>query len=124
MIYIYYVHVAKFDAELLRDLIHSLRPVETRLPRKRFHFQLAPEEISNNLSGYYHNAVTPFGLLTELPIVICKHCIDVKPSYIFMGGGAVDIKLGISVSDFIRVTDAIIGEISQPRSNCISIVDD
>ena len=106
---------AKFDAELLRDLIHGLRAPEKRLPRKRFHFQLAAEAVSNSLGGFDHNAVSPFGLLNDLPIVICKRCVDMKNSYLYMGGGKVDVKLGISVSDFLRSTGAIVGTVSTLR---------
>ena len=30
--------------------------------RKYFHFRMAPEHVSNNLTGYEHNAVTPFAM--------------------------------------------------------------
>ena len=33
---------------------------EAKAPRKGFHFRLANEDESNALSGYRHNAVTPF----------------------------------------------------------------
>jgi prolyl-tRNA editing enzyme YbaK/EbsC (Cys-tRNA(Pro) deacylase) len=92
-----------------------LRPLEKRLPRKRFHFQLAAEAVSSRLGGFDHNAVSPFGLLTDLPIVVCKRCIDLKFPYLYMGGGKVDVKLGISVSDFLRSTGAIVGTISTQR---------
>lgn len=107
--------IAKFDAELLRDLVHRLRKPEHRLPRKRFHFQLAPEYISTSLGGFEHNAVSPFGLLSDLPIVICERCIHVKPPYLFMGAGRIDVKLGISIGDFLRSTEAIIGTVSAQR---------
>ena len=87
------------------------------MPRKRFHFQLADEKESNTLSGFNHNSVSPFGLLTQIPIVICSHCIAVKPPYLYMGGGKVDIKLGLSVADFLRSTGAIVGVVSSPRMN-------
>lgn len=116
---------AKFDAELLRDLVHSLRAPDSRLPRKRFHFQLASQDVSNALGGFDHNAVSPFGLLTELPIVICSRCLDVRPPYVFMGGGKVDVKLGISVSDFLRSTNAIVGKVSVRRiSLAVGEIDD
>jgi prolyl-tRNA editing enzyme YbaK/EbsC (Cys-tRNA(Pro) deacylase) len=119
------IFAAKFDAELLRDLIHGLRPAASRLPRKRFHFQLADEEVSNKLSGFSHNAVSPFGMVSDIPIVICRRCTEVQPAYLFMGGGEVDLKLGISVSDFLRATNAIVGELSTPRAlSADSVVDD
>lgn len=115
---------AKFDAELLRDLIHGLRAHENRLPRKRFHFQLADEKLSNILSGFNHNGVSPFGLLTPIPIIICSRCLAVKPPYLYMGGGEIDVKLGISVCDFLRSTGAIVGEISSRRTFHDSQVED
>lgn len=106
---------AKFDAELLRNLIHKLRDPGDRLPRKRFHFVLADEEISHLLTGFNHNAVSPFGLLSKIPIVICSQCCQVNPSYIYLGGGDVHVKLGISIEDFKRSTNAIVGRVSEPR---------
>ena len=84
---------AKLDTDLLVDLIHTLRPPASRLPRKRFHFRLAPEHISDTLSGFQHNGVSPFGMHHDIPIVICSHCLEVQPSYLFMGGGKVDMKV-------------------------------
>ena len=107
---------ARFDSDLLRDLIHSLRPIDQRLAKRRFNFRMASEDKNNELTGYYHNAVSPFGLAYNLPIVICKRCVELDPSYLYLGGGEVDVKLGISVSDLIQGLKPIIGKISHPRS--------
>ena len=32
-----------------------------------------------------------------------------------MGGGEVDVKLGLPVSDFIRATGALVADVSEPR---------
>lgn len=45
--------IARFDAELLRDVIHGLKPPAERLSRKKFHFQLASEADSDELSGTF-----------------------------------------------------------------------
>lgn len=114
----YYIAIvqygAKFDAELLKDVIYNLRDTN-KLSRKKFSFQLASPEDSLRLSGYRHNAVTPFGMLANLPVVICSNCLKMKPSYIWMGGGDINLKLGMLLTDFIRVTSAIIGTISTNR---------
>lgn len=115
---------AKLDTELLVDLIYSLRPPERRLPRKRFHFRLANEADNDRLSGFTHNAISPFGMLENIPIVICKNVVDVQPSYIFMGGGKVDLKLGISVADFLRSTNAKVGRVSNLRADFVADEDD
>ena len=108
--------VAKFDAELFRDVIHSLRPPAQRLPRKRFHFQLAEQSASDSLTGYSHNAVTPFGMNSNIPVVICTNCLKVTPPLIFLGGGEIDVKLGITLDDFMNAAKPIVGHISHMRA--------
>lgn len=71
--------------------------------------------MSNRLTGFYHNGVSPYGLLTDIPVVLCNECLNISPSYIYMGGGKVDVKLGVSVKDFIRSTNAIVGKVSIQR---------
>src|SRR3546814_2670861 len=51
---------AKLDTEKLRTYVHSLN--DNQLSKKKFNFQLAPAETSDRLTGYTHNAVTPFGI--------------------------------------------------------------
>lgn len=114
-LFIVNIVLAKFDAELLKDLIHSLRAPSDKLPRKRFHFQLAKEEDSARLTGYKHNAVSPFGLVEDIPIVICKNCVEMSTPYLYLGGGKVDVKVGLSVHDFVRSTKPIVGVISRAR---------
>lgn len=109
------VNEEKLDSELLRDFVHSLREVSSRIPKKRLRFQLASEADSFRLSGYAHNAVTPFGMTERVPVIVCKRITQIPYNAIFLGGGDVNVKLGLSVSDLIRSTGAIVGEISHPR---------
>lgn len=108
---------AKIDTDILANKIHSLRPPEQQIARKKFKFQLAPESVSDELTGFIHNAVTPFGMTAQIPVLICQRCLDCTPSFLFLGGGAVDVKLGMSISDLTRGSGAVsLGYISQPRS--------
>ena len=103
----------------MRDLIHSLRTTASdRLAKKRFNFRLAQEDMSDQLTGFSHNSVSPFGLVSKIPVVLCQRIVTtVNPRYIYLGGGDVDLKLGISIQDFISALNPIIGVISNPRSN-------
>lgn len=38
--------------------------------------------------------------------------MDLQPAYIWMGGGEVDLKLGMSIDEFLKITGAKIAEIS------------
>jgi prolyl-tRNA editing enzyme YbaK/EbsC (Cys-tRNA(Pro) deacylase) len=99
----------------MKDFIHALRSTELQIPKKRFNFQLAPEEASNSLTGFIHNAVCPFGMKAHIPIIICKSCFDVETPIIWLGAGNVDAKLGIPLCDFVRATGALVADISDPR---------
>ena len=41
---------------------------------------------------------------------------DVKPAFVFMGGGHVDLKLGMAVEEFVQGANAIVADVSDPRS--------
>lgn len=36
---------------------------------------------------------------------------DIKPNYLWLGGGEVDLKLGISVQEFLKYTGAYVADI-------------
>lgn len=108
-------YCAKIAVDKLRDFIHKLPPPEKRLAKKKINFQLAEEETSLKLSGFIHNAVTPFGMHTKMPVIICKACTFLTPAFVWLGGGAVDVKLGITVSDMVSAANALIADISDPR---------
>ncbi len=94
-----------------------MRPVEQRLSKKSFHFQLASDAESLELSGFGHNGIAPFGFSSgkQIPIVVCSRCIEVKPPLLYLGGGKVDVKLLIPISDLLRATNAICGLITETR---------
>lgn len=105
----------KLDTERLRDFALALKPPAERLPRKRYHFHLAPEQVNDEMTGFLHNAVCPFGMTTPIPVILCASCLQLSPPFLWMGGGEVNVKLGIPVSDFIRATDALVADLSDPR---------
>lgn len=106
-------YASRFDAELLKDVIHVLRKPTDRIPRKKFHFQLANEEDSFRISGFKHNAISPFGLKIDIPFVLCSRIVETSPDYFYCGGGKVDVKLGLPTRDFITSKKPIIGRISK-----------
>lgn len=111
----FFLSLAKINTQLLRNFIHSLKPPSERLSKNSFNFQLASEEDSYRLSGFEHNAVTPYGMREKLPVIVCSRLLEVKPAVIYLGGGLVDKKLLISVDDLVRSLDAKIGLVTEAR---------
>lgn len=108
--------VAKINTTTLRNFVHSLRPHSERLSKNSFNFQLASEEKSLELSGFGHNAISPFGMKApNIPVIICSRCLEVQPPVLFLGGGKVDVKLMITTSDLVKSLDAIVGLVTDPR---------
>lgn len=63
-------YITKLDTEKLRGLVRDLLPEDVRLSKKKYNFQLADEQTSYELSGFKHNAVTPFGMLRPVPVLV------------------------------------------------------
>ena len=106
---------AKIDVDLLRDVIISMRN-KNKLTRKNFNFMLAPEEVSDRLTGFKHNGVCPFGLKCgTIPVIVCRHVLEAGPM-IFLGGGHPQMKLCLSTKEFETCpTVHCGGAISTPR---------
>ena len=74
---------------------------EKKIGGKGFKYRMATEEVMSDLSGYAFNAVCPFFMKNEkLPVLFDKSIADLTPSFFWMGGGRVSLKLGMSVEEF------------------------
>ncbi|KAF0932244.1 hypothetical protein E2562_008749 [Oryza meyeriana var. granulata] len=67
----YYVvvvqYMARLNADSIKNFIYALN--EKQIPKKRFNMRLAPEEESQKLTGFVHNAVTCIGMETDIPVM-------------------------------------------------------
>jgi prolyl-tRNA editing enzyme YbaK/EbsC (Cys-tRNA(Pro) deacylase) len=105
---------AKIDTELVAKTIINLRkPGEMRLKMNNFNFQLAPEAVSDDLTGFVHNGVCPYAMKTPLPVIVCSRCLE--HARLWMGGGHPDVKLCIGSADLIRSLNAIHQVVSHRR---------
>ena len=67
---------------------------------KTFNFRVADEADNDVLSGFKHNAVTPFGFSeSRVPVVLSDAAS--KMGFIWMGGGHEAFKLGVPVDAFL-----------------------
>lgn len=68
--------------------------------------RLVSSEVNDQLTGFKHNAVTPVGCKTALPMFL-SHEIASLP-YFWLGGGEVDVKLQSRTAEFIKVFKPVI----------------
>ena len=102
---------SRFDVERLRTIVHRYH--KGLLSRAKIKMRLVSEETSYKLSGFKKNAVTPVGMKTQLPIVLAKEIADLDPDEFWIGGGEIDLKIGMSVSDFTKAYDPMIVSLDQ-----------
>ncbi|PKI41575.1 hypothetical protein CRG98_038086 [Punica granatum] len=99
----YYVvvvqYTARLNAESLKNYLYLLNG--GKVPKKKFNMRLAPEETSQMLTGFEHNAVTCIGMKTEIPVILDEAIVKLYPDFFWLGGGEVDLKFGIRTSEFI-----------------------
>ncbi|XP_052141722.1 uncharacterized protein LOC127761469 [Oryza glaberrima] len=100
----YYVvvvqYMARLNADSIKNFIYSLN--EKQIPKKRFNMRLAPEEESLKLTGFVHNAVTCIGMETDIPVIIDEAITKLDKDFFWLGGGEVDLKLGVRTSQFLN----------------------
>ena len=136
----YYVvivqYVRKIDTDLLSSALAHL--VKDKKSKIKYNFRLVSEETSHQLTSYQHNAVTVYGMLStislthsithslthslthlgmnrRIPVVICSNIMQLSPSFVYLGGGSIDVKLGIPTSLLASSTNAIIALVSKLR---------
>lgn len=111
-------YVESINNKKLASELRGLRPPGAKRfdPNYFSDMRLAPGEISEQLTGYGHNGVSPFGMLDRsIPVVMCKSLMNVRPCFMWMGGGHKDWKLGMAVSEFVQGLNAIVLDVSDAR---------
>ena len=98
-------YAAKFHGEKLKRYIHKLNG---QLGIQYFRLTFAPAETSERISGYAHGSVTPVGIRTRIPLILSDEIAKLQPNFFWMGGGEQDLKLGMTVPDFINAYKPLI----------------
>lgn len=84
----------------MRSFMHGVN--ERAIPRKNFNLRLAPEEVSCSMTGFEHNAVTPIGTKTQMPIILSHEIANLEDKSFFIGAGDIHLKLELLTTEFIE----------------------
>ncbi|KAH7427376.1 hypothetical protein KP509_10G041200 [Ceratopteris richardii] len=93
-------YTARLNAEKVKNFVYSLN--QGKIPKKRFNLRLAPEDDAHRLTGYSYNAVTPIGMRTAIPLILSDAILKLQPPFFWLGGGEVDLKLGLNAFEFVK----------------------
>lgn len=118
----FYMIVLQYETSISsKKLVSEVRalkqPVTKRYDTNKFDFRLASSEDNDRLTGYTHNAVSPFGLLdpNSVTIILSKSIIDTA-KFIWMGGGHIHCKIGMATSDFIDALKPVVLDVTEARN--------
>ncbi len=94
--------------KLGRQIQNESASKESRLGKKAFHFRLVPEETSFQLTGYRHNAVTPFAMTEKMPMILSDSIATLQPGYFYLGGGAIDLKIRVAIQALLTLYESTV----------------
>jgi prolyl-tRNA editing enzyme YbaK/EbsC (Cys-tRNA(Pro) deacylase) len=70
--------------------------------KKQYSIRMVSQETSDALSGFEHNAVTPIGMVTPVPVLLSHHIKKLPEGRLWLGGGEVDVKMSVDVAEFVE----------------------
>ena len=88
---------AKLNKEKLTDLVRRMEG-KNAIGKKQYSMRMVAQDVSDKLSGFEHNAVTPIGMATPVPVVLSDKLKSLPDGQVWMGGGEVDLKLRFDVA--------------------------
>ncbi|XP_055819671.1 uncharacterized protein LOC129888716 isoform X2 [Solanum dulcamara] len=94
------LYTARFNAETVKNFLYTLN--DGKIAKKKFNMRLAPEETSMKLTGYEHNGVACVGMKTDIPVILDEAITKLNSDFFWLGGGEIDLKLGMRTSEFIK----------------------
>lgn len=96
-------YVSKLDTDRLAKSLRLRAPKGVACSHK---LAVASPDASAVLTDFGHNAVSPFGCATQLPVVVSAAAVELRETtagrFLWLGGGHVDVKLRIPVSELLR----------------------
>lgn len=110
----YYMIVLQYTTKINSDkIMRLLRELnEGKIGKSRFSISLADLGLSEEMTGFKRNAITPIASNTPIPIILSEGIYKLKPNYFWLGGGEVDVKIELSVNEFVKHFNPIIADIS------------
>ena len=99
-------YVSEFNAEkivrLLRNYIAN--NFDVKVSKRQMHLRVAPKEIAYEMTGFTFNSIGPYLMKSEdLLILFPSKLYEIYPQYFFLGGGELELKVGLNINDFMKL---------------------
>ena len=99
-------YVSEFNAEKIAKLLRSYiaEKYNIQLTKKQVHFRVAKKEVAYDMTGFSFNSIGPYLMKSEdLLIIFPSKLYDIYPQYFYLGGGELELKVGVCIDDFMRI---------------------
>jgi len=90
----------KLNKEKMHDAVRTMEG-KNAVGKKQYSIRMVSQEVSDQLSGFPHNAVTPIGMTTPVPVLLSSKIKALPDGQMWMGGGHQDVKLRLDVAEFV-----------------------
>ena len=99
-------YVSEFNAEKLAKLLRNYinENYNVKVSKKQIHFRVAPKEVAYDMTGFSFNSIGPYLMKSEdLLIIFPSKLYEIYPQYFYLGGGELELKVGVNIDDFMRL---------------------
>ena len=99
-------YVSAFNAEKIAKLLRSYiaEKYDIKLSKKQVHFRVAKKEVAYEMTGFSFNSIGPYLMKSEdLLIIFPSKLYEIYPQHFYLGGGELELKVGVCIDDFMRL---------------------
>ena len=99
-------YVSEFNAEKIARLLRSYinEKYDIKLTKRQIHFRVAKKEVAYEMTGFSFNSIGPYLMKSEdLLIIFPSKLYEIYPQYFYLGGGELELKVGVCIDDFMRL---------------------
>ena len=95
----------------LKDM-QNRNPVKGPVSKKNWHFRMADQEEAEDLTGVEMNAMSPAFLGKNVPVFVNSSILQLDPPFVWLGGGDLYLKIGISTEELVKFSSAHVIDLS------------
>ena len=99
-------YVSEFHAEKITRLLRNYiaEKYNIKLTKKQLHLRVAKKEVAYEMTGFSFNSIGPYLMKSEdLLIIFPSKLYEIYPQYFYLGGGELELKVGVCIDDFMRL---------------------
>ncbi|KAJ3402515.1 hypothetical protein HDU80_005022 [Chytriomyces hyalinus] len=97
-------YVGKLNSAKLTNFVRAL----SNGTKKNFNLRVASEAESDEFTGYKSGGVTPFGMARNVPVIVSKAILDLRPPVLFLGAGHADWKVAVPVQEYLKASKSFV----------------